>query len=100
MGSLSSFKCVFQYLLCVIHVYTIYAWVKPSKDKKAKTVFHSFIEIVKKAIRKPNMLWFDQGKELHNNLMQKKSHDNDILMYTWHIKKVSSGWKVYKNNEG
>ena len=39
-------------------------------------------EIVKKPIRKPNMLWFDQGKELHNNLMQKKSHDNDILMYT------------------
>ena len=69
IGSLSSFKCVFQYLLCVIHVYTIYAWVKPSKDKKSKTVFHSFIEIVKKSIRKPNILWVDQGKELHINLI-------------------------------
>ena len=53
----------------MIHVYTIYAWVKPSKDKKAKIVFHSFIEIVKKSIRKPNMLWVDQGKELHKNLI-------------------------------
>ena len=40
-----------------------YAWVKPLKDKKkAKTVFHVFIEIVNESKHKPNKSWIDQGK--------------------------------------
>ena len=34
MGSLSSKNKNVQYLLCVIDVFTKYAWVKPLKDKK------------------------------------------------------------------
>ena len=35
-GSLSSKNKNFKYLLCFIKVFTKYAWVKPSKDKKVK----------------------------------------------------------------
>ena len=66
VGSLSSFNRGVKYLLCVID-----AWVKPLKDKKAKTVLHGFIEIVKEPNLQPNRLWVDQGREFHNNLMQK-----------------------------
>ena len=37
--------CV-KYLLCVINVFSKYAWVTSLTDKKAKTVFDDFIEIV------------------------------------------------------
>ena len=45
-----------KYLLCVIDVFTKYAWVKPFKDKKGKTVFNAFIEIVNESNCKPNKL--------------------------------------------
>ena len=44
MESLSSFNRGVKYVSCVIESFTKYAWVKPLKDKKAKTVLHGFIE--------------------------------------------------------
>ena len=60
MGSLSSKNKNAKYLLCVIDVFTKYAWVKPLKDKKAKTVHNAFIETVNESNGKPNKLWVDQ----------------------------------------
>ena len=51
-----------KYFLCVVDVFTKYAWVKPLKDKKGKTVLNAFIEIVNESNRKPNKLWVDQGR--------------------------------------
>ena len=45
MESFSSKNKSVKYLLCVIDVFTKYAWVKPLKDKKGKTVLNAFIEI-------------------------------------------------------
>ena len=56
MGSLSSKDKSVKYLLYVINVFTKYAQVKPSKDKKGKTVLTDFIEIVNESNRKPNKL--------------------------------------------
>ena len=44
-----------KYLLCVIF-FNKYAWVKPLKDKKGKTVLNAFIEIVNESNRKRNRL--------------------------------------------
>ena len=62
MESLSSKNRGVKYLLCVVDVFTKYAWIKPLKDKKAKTVLHDFIEIVDQFNCKANKLWADQGK--------------------------------------
>ena len=48
--------------ICVIDVFTKYAWVKPLKDKKSKTTLNAFIEIVNEFNRKPNKLWVDQER--------------------------------------
>ena len=40
MGSLSSENKNVKYLICVIDVFTKYAWVKLLKDKKDKTVLN------------------------------------------------------------
>ena len=84
MGSLSSKNKNVKYLLCVIDVFTKYAWVKPLKDKKGKTVLNAFIEIVNESNRKPNKLWVDQGREFYNTLMQEWLDNNGILMYFTH----------------
>ena len=89
MGSLSSTNKNFKYLLCVIDVFTRYAWVKPLKDKKSKTVLNAFIEIVKESNRKPNKLWVDQGRLFYNKLMQKWLDNNNILMYSTYTKSKS-----------
>ena len=62
MGSLSSKSRNVRCLLCVIDVFTKYAWVKPLKDKKCKTVLNTFITIVNESNCKPNKLWVDQGR--------------------------------------
>ena len=69
MKSLSSKNKNVEYVLCVIDIFTRYAWVKPLKDKKDKTVINAFIEIVNESNRKPNKIWFDQGREFHNKLI-------------------------------
>ena len=48
--------------ICVIDVFTKYAWIKPLKDKKSKTALNAFIEIVNEFNRKPNKLWVDQER--------------------------------------
>ena len=68
MELLSSKNENVKYLLCVIGVFTKYAWVKPLKDKKGKTVLNYFIEIVNESNYKLNKLWIDQGRNFRINL--------------------------------
>ena len=73
-----------KYLLFVIDVFTKYAWVKPLKDKKGKTVLNAFIEVVNEYNSKPNKLWVDQGREFYSKHMQEWLENHDILMYYTH----------------
>ena len=82
--SLSSNNKNVKYLLHVIDIFTKYGLVKPLKDKKGKTVFNAFIEIVNKYNRKPDKLWVDQGRGSYNKLMQEWLKNNDILTYSTH----------------
>ena len=52
-----------KYLLCVIDVFSKYAWVKPLQGKKCKVVLNGLIEIVNEFHHKLNKLWVDQGKK-------------------------------------
>ena len=83
MELLSSKNKTVKYFLCVVDVFTKYAWVKPLKYKKGKTILNAFIEIVNESNRKPNNLWVDQGIEFYNRLIQDWL-DNDILMKATH----------------
>ena len=82
MKPLSSKNKNVNYLLCVIYLFTKYAWVKPLKHKKGKTVLNAFIEIVNQSNCKPNKLCVDQGREFYSKLMQKWLDNDDILMYS------------------
>ena len=84
MESLSSKNKNAIYLLVVIDDFTKYAWFKPLKDKKRKTVLNAFIEIVNESNCKPNQFWVDHGRQFYNKLMQEWLDNNDIVMYSTH----------------
>ena len=70
MGLLSSKDWNVKYLLCVIDIFTKYAWVKPLNNKKARTVL---IRIVNKSKHKPTKLWIDKGGGFCKNLQKCKN---------------------------
>ena len=59
MESFSSKNKNVKYYLCVIDVFTKYAWVKPLKDKKSKIVLNAFMEIANESNSKPNKSWVE-----------------------------------------
>ena len=80
MGSLSSKNKGVKYLLCVIDVFSNYAWVIPLRDKKSKTVLNGYIEILNKSNCKPDKLSFYQEREFYNSPIQEWLVDNDVLI--------------------
>ena len=56
-----------RYLLCVIVIFSKYAWVVPLKDKKGVTITNAFQSILNKFNRKPNKIWVDQVSEFYKS---------------------------------
>ena len=71
-----------KYLLCIIDLYSKYAFVIPLKDKKGISILNTFNKIIKQYNRKPNKIWVDQGGEFYTNIFKKWLSDNDIIMYS------------------
>ena len=82
MKSISKFNKGFRFLLCVIDIFSKYAWVVPLKDKKGVSITDAFQKIWKESSKKPNKIWVDKGSEFYNNSLKKWLEDNDIEMYS------------------
>ena len=84
MQLLSKFNKGFRFLLCVIDIFSKYAWVVPLKDKKDIIIVNAFKQILKESNRKPNKIWVDKGSEFYNISFKKWLQDNNIKMYSAH----------------
>ena len=56
MQLISKFNKGFRFLLCVIDIFSKYAWVVPLKDKKGACIVNVFQKILDKSGRKPNKI--------------------------------------------
>ena len=63
-----------RFLLCVIDVYSKYAWVV--------TIANVFQKVLDKSDCKPNKIWLDKGSKFYNRSMKLWLKDNDIEMYS------------------
>ena len=56
------------FLLCVIDIFSKYAWVIPLKDKKGvtKRITNAFRKILDEPNFKPNKIWVDKGSRCDN----------------------------------
>ena len=71
-------------MLCVIDIFSKYAWVVPLKDKKGVSIVKAFEIFLKQSDRKPNKTWVVKGSEFYNAHFKKCLHENDIEMYSTH----------------
>ena len=79
MQSLRRYNKGIKYLLCVIDLFSKYAWVVPLKDKKGTTIVNAFQKIISKE-RKTKKIWVDQGSEFYNNYFIDFLKINNIKM--------------------
>ena len=84
MQLLSKYNKGIRFLLCVIDIFSKYAWVVLLKDKKGISIVKAFQSILKQSNRKPNKMWLDKGSEFYNAYFKKWLRDNDIVMYSTH----------------
>ena len=63
-----------RFLLCVIDIYSKYAWVV--------TTANVFQKVLDKSDCKPNKIWLDKGSKFYNRSMKLWLKDNDIEMYS------------------
>ena len=82
MQLLSKFNKGIKYLLCVIDLFSKYAFVVPLNDKKAISIVNAFQIILNKSKRKSNKIWVDKGSEFYNASFKKWLQDNDIIMHS------------------
>ena len=79
MQLLSRYNKGIRLLLCVIDIFSKYAWVVPLKDKKSISIVKAFQSILKQSNRKPNKIWVDKG-----SYFKKWLRDNDLVIYSTH----------------
>ena len=80
MQSLSKYNKGNKYLLCVIDLFSKYAWVVPTKTKRGTSIVNAFQKIISKG-RKPNKIWVVQGSEFHNNYFKDFLKIYNLEMY-------------------
>ena len=64
MQLISKFNEKIGFLLCIIDIYSKYAWVVPLKIKKVLQLL--LFKTLDKSGRKANKIWADKGSEFYN----------------------------------
>ena len=90
MQLLSKFNKGYRFLLCIIDIFSKYAWIVPLKDKKGVSIVDAFQKILDNLNRKPNKIWVDKGSEFHNISLKKWLKGNDVEIYSIHNKGKSA----------
>ena len=76
--------------MCLIDIFSKYAWVVPLKDKKRISIVNAFQKILndsasneaKSTSRKLNKIWVDKESEFYNNSFKNWLKDNEIKMFS------------------
>ena len=84
MQLLSKYNKGIRFLLCLIDIFSKYAWIVPLKDKKDISIVKAFQSILKQSNRKPNKIWVDKKSEFYNAYLKKWLRDNNTVMYSTH----------------
>ena len=80
-----TFNKGFRFLLCVIDIFSKYAWVVPLRDKKGVSIANAFQSILKKSNKYPNKIWVDKGSEFYKNCFKNGYKTMILLCIIQHI---------------
>ena len=82
MQLISKFNKGILFLLCVVEIFSKYAWVIPFKDKKGITIINAFQINSDGSNRKPDQICIDKDSEFYNRSMKSWLEKSDIEMYS------------------
>ncbi|HRP36788.1 MAG TPA: DDE-type integrase/transposase/recombinase, partial [Candidatus Dojkabacteria bacterium] len=82
LESLVSYNDGYKYMLCIIDVFSKFAWAVALKNKTAATVLAAVKDVVKKSKRIPEKIWVDQGSEFYNKSFKDWIQSHNITMYS------------------
>ena len=84
MQLISKFNKGFWSSLCVIDIFSKYAWIVPFKVQNGASIVNAFQKISDNSTRKPNKIWVLKGGKFYNNSFKKWLKDNNIEMCLIH----------------
>ena len=70
--------------MCVIDIYSKYAWIIPLENDKGITTTNVFQNFLNESGRKPNKIWVNKGSDIYNRSMKLWLQNNNIEMYLKH----------------
>ena len=79
---LGKFKFRFRFLLCIIDIYSKYAWVFPLKDKKGTAITNAFQKLLDESNLKPIKILVEKGSEFYSRSVKTFLQNNVIKMYS------------------
>ena len=77
-----------RFILCVIDIFSKYAWASPLKDKKSITIINAFQKILEINC-KPDKIWVIINSEFYNRSVKSWLEKNAIEMYSTHNERKS-----------
>ena len=86
---ISKFNKGFRFLLCVIDIFSKYAWDIPLKDKKGITITNALQKTLDESNCKPNKIWVDRGSKYYNRSIKSWLEKSAIGMYSAHNEEKS-----------
>ena len=89
LGAYSAENDNYKYLLCVIDVFSRFAWVKPLKTKFAREIIPAFQNILNQG-RKPKRLRTDAATDFTSNSFQNLMEQSNINHFTTHNEKQAN----------
>ena len=75
---INKFNKEIRFLLCVIDIFSKYAWIFLLKNEKRYYNCQYFSKILNESGRKPKRLWLDKGSDFYDRLMKLLLQDNDM----------------------
>ena len=82
MQLISNYNKGIRFLLCVINLFSKYAWVVPLKNKQKVTIVNAFQSILDSSKRQPKKVWLNQGNEFYNSHLKKLLEDMSTIIHT------------------
>jgi co-chaperonin GroES (HSP10) len=82
MDSWAEYNDGYKFILCIIDVFSKFAWCVPLKNKTAKSTLDAVIDVVLKSERLPEKIWVDKGSEFYNKDFKNWAKQNGIVMYS------------------
>jgi len=82
MNAFEEFNDGYKYILCIIDVFSKYAWCVALKNKTTDTVLNAVKHIIEESGREPEKIWVDRGSEFYNKNFKSWATKNKITIYS------------------